>query len=148
MITPQLDTPHSLHAPTVSVVCCTHNREPFARSHFEAMRSHLGEDIELVYALDNCTDATHATLQALVNGHPKVRVLEHRGERGLFNCRNFGIEQARGAYIHFLETTTVSSPASMPKPLQAYRPTRLMRQTSTCPAFASPQKVATPASAN
>jgi len=79
------------------------NRLPFARSHFGAMRSPLGEDIELVYALDNCTDATHATLQALTNGHPKVRVLEHRGERGLFNCRNFGIEHARGAYIHFLD---------------------------------------------
>lgn len=89
--------------PIISVVCCTHNREDFARSHFESMRGHLGEDIELVYALDNCTDGTRATLEALVNGHPKVRVLDHRGERGLFNCRNFGISHARGAYVHFLD---------------------------------------------
>lgn len=89
--------------PTISIVCCTHNREAFASAHFEAMRVHLHEDIELLYALDNCTDATLTTLQSLTNGHPKVRVLEHKGERGLFNCRNFGIAHARGAYIHFLD---------------------------------------------
>lgn len=89
--------------PTISVVCCTHNREAFVRSHFAAMRAHLGEDIELVYALDNCTDATRATLEALADSHPKVRVLEYRSERGLFNCRNFGITHARGNYIHFLD---------------------------------------------
>ena len=100
MRTPQFENPYE---PTVSVVCCTHNRDAFARSHFEALRGHLGEDIELVYALDNCTDTTRATLEALAAGHPKVRVLEHHGERGLFNCRNFGMAHARGAYIHFLD---------------------------------------------
>ena len=89
--------------PTISVVCCTHNREDFARRHFEAMRSHLGEDIELLYALDNCTDSTRAKLEALAGSNSKVRVLSHQGERGLFNCRNFGIANARGTYIHFLD---------------------------------------------
>lgn len=89
--------------PTISVVCCTHNREAFARSHFEAMRSHLGEDIELIYALDNCTDGTYAALGALADGYPQVRVLEHTGDRGLFNCRNFGVGHAHGTYIHFLD---------------------------------------------
>jgi len=95
--------PGTQYEPIVSVVCCTHNREGFARSHFEALRRHLGENIELIYALDNCTDGTRATLEALAAGHPKVRVLEHRGERGLFNCRNFGMAHACGAYIHFLD---------------------------------------------
>jgi len=89
--------------PTISVVCCTHNREAFARSHFEAMRSHLCEDIELIYALDNCTDGTRAALEALADGYPQVRVLDHTGPRGLFNCRNFGVGQAHGTYIHFLD---------------------------------------------
>lgn len=88
---------------TVSVICCTHNREAFVRRHFEAMRYHFSEDIELIYALDNCTDGTYATLKALADGFPQVRVLEHTGECGLFNCRNFGVAQARGTYIHFLD---------------------------------------------
>jgi glycosyltransferase involved in cell wall biosynthesis len=95
--------PESATAPAVSVVCCTHNREGFARTHFESMRRHLGENIELVYALDNCTDNTLSTLQGLTQHHANVRVLEHRGERGLFNCRNFGIAHAQGRYIHFLD---------------------------------------------
>lgn len=89
--------------PIISIICCTYNRQGFARTHFEAMRSHLGEDIELIYALDNCTDETRAVLEALADGHPKVRVLEHIGQQGLFNCRNFGVAQARGNYIHFLD---------------------------------------------
>lgn len=88
---------------TISVVCCTHNRELFARTHLESLRTHLGTDIELLYALDNCTDGTRAALESLAGGHTQIRILDHRGERGLFNCRNFGIAHARGDYIHFLD---------------------------------------------
>jgi len=89
--------------PLISVVCCTHNRSAFVRRHLEILRPHLNEQIELVYALDNCTDDTLKFLTQEAQTLASVRVVEHHGERGLFNCRNFGLTQARGRYIHFLD---------------------------------------------
>ncbi len=105
--------------PLVSVICCTHNREAWVRSHFEGMRAHLGENIELVYALDNCTDGTRAALEPLVAGYPNVRVLDHRGERGLFNCRNFGMAQACAPFIHFLDDDDSVEPGFYAQACQA-----------------------------
>lgn len=89
--------------PLISVVCCTHNRNEFVRRHLDMMRPHLNAEIELVYALDNCTDDTLPFLRSAASALPSVRIAEHQGERGLFNCRNFALAQARGRYIHFLD---------------------------------------------
>jgi glycosyltransferase involved in cell wall biosynthesis len=89
--------------PLISVICCTHNRVSFVRTHFEALRPHLDERIELLYALDNCTDDTAAYLRDAAAGMPNVRIEEHTGERGLFNCRNFGLARSTGRYIHYLD---------------------------------------------
>ncbi len=97
------DTASTMPKPLISIVCCTHNRLEFVRTHFEALRGHLDADVELLYALDHCNDGTLEFLQAASAQLPKVRLLENDGERGLFSCRNFGIRHARGDYIHFLD---------------------------------------------
>jgi len=89
--------------PLISIVCCTHNRLEFVRTHFAALRSQLGPDVELVYALDHCNDGTQAFLAEVVAECPYVRVFENDGEKGLFNCRNFGLSRSHGRYVHFLD---------------------------------------------
>lgn len=90
-------------APLISIVCCTHNRVQFVRTHLAALRPQLVDGVELIYALDNCTDGSFEFLQEAAQGLPQVRVHEHRGEKGLFNCRNFGLSHARGQFVHFLD---------------------------------------------
>jgi glycosyltransferase involved in cell wall biosynthesis len=89
--------------PLISIVCCTHNRVGFVRTHFEALKPHLDQRIELLYALDNCTDGTADYLGKAAADMPNVRVEHHTGPRGLFNCRNFGLAQSRGQFIHYLD---------------------------------------------
>lgn len=89
--------------PVISIICCTHNRQAFVEQHFAKLREDLPADVELVYALDNCSDGTHAFLSKHAAGMPQVRVMDYRGPGGLFNCRNFGLDVARGRFIHYLD---------------------------------------------
>jgi glycosyltransferase involved in cell wall biosynthesis len=87
----------------LSIICCTHNRLVFVQKHFEQLRHDLPEQVELIYALDNCSDGTQAYLQQQAGGMPNVRVLDYRGPGGLFHCRNHGFEHSNGRYIHYLD---------------------------------------------
>lgn len=89
--------------PLISIVCCTHNRLEFVRTHLEALLPQWVEGVEVLYALDHCTDGTKAFLEDATRHLPQVRIAENDGDRGLFNCRNFGIAQSRGRFIHFLD---------------------------------------------
>ncbi|MBC7702519.1 MAG: glycosyltransferase [Rhodoferax sp.] len=88
---------------TVSVVCCTHNREAFVRRHFAAVGQRLPLRTELIYALDHCTDGTRSFLEEAAAGDPRIKVFENTSPPGLFNCRNFAIDHTNGQYIHYLD---------------------------------------------
>lgn len=89
--------------PLISIICCTHNRLEFVRKHLAALRVELPREVELIYALDNCADATQDHLLEHGAGLLNLRVLDYRGVGGLFNCRNHGLQFAQGRFIHFLD---------------------------------------------
>lgn len=109
----------------ISIICCTHNRQSFVELHFEKLRSDLPPDVELIYALDNCTDGTHDYLLAASAGQANVRVLDYRGPGGLFNCRNFGLDAATGRYIHYLDDDDSVQPQYHEKLVELLRGGRL-----------------------
>jgi len=88
---------------TISVICCTRNRENFIRKHFETVMRLLPAQAELIYALDHCSDGTMQYLQGAAAGDPRVKIVENTSEPGLFSCRNFAIDHANGRFIHFLD---------------------------------------------
>ena len=88
---------------TISIICCTRNREAFVKRHFETVIRILPARVELIYALDHCTDGTLQYLQGAAASDPRVKIVENTSEPGLFYCRNFAIEHARGRYIHYLD---------------------------------------------
>ena len=88
---------------TISVICCTRNREAFVSRHFEAVARLLPARAELIYALDHCTDGTRRYLDIAAAGDSRIKIVENTSEPGLFNCRNFAIDHASGRYIHYLD---------------------------------------------
>lgn len=88
---------------SISIICCTRNREAFVKRHFESVIRVLPARVELVYALDHCTDGTKQYLLGAAAGDPRVKIVENTSEPGLFSCRNFAIDHARGRYIHYLD---------------------------------------------
>jgi len=93
----------------LSVICSTYNREHFVRTHFEAVARQITEDMELIYALDHCTNGTNDFLVEQARGLRNVRVIHNQCKRGLFNCRNYAVSQARGEYIHFFDDDNLVS---------------------------------------
>lgn len=87
----------------ISIICCTHNRLAFVEKHFELLRHELPSQVELIYALDNCSDGTQAYLLQEAGSMPNVRVLDYRGPGGLFHCRNHGFAFSSGRFIHYLD---------------------------------------------
>jgi len=93
----------------LSVICCTYNREHFVRAHFEAIIGQITEDMELIYALDHCTDGTYGFLVERARGLRNVRIIHNSGKKGVYHCRNYAVSQARGEYIHFFENDNLVS---------------------------------------
>ena len=88
---------------TITIICCTRNREAFVRRHFEAVIRLLPARAELIYALDHCTDGTEQYLQSAAASDSRIKIIENTSEPGLFNCRNFAIDHAHGKYVHYLD---------------------------------------------
>jgi GT2 family glycosyltransferase len=100
--------PEPEHAPRVSVVVCTRDREDSLRIALESVLETAYPDLELV-VVDNApkTSATRDVVHAL--NDPRVRyVLESRP--GLSRARNAGVEAAQGDLIAFTDDDVVVDP--------------------------------------
>lgn len=58
---------------------------------------------EFLFVDDNSPDTSVAVLKAVTAGHPDVRILENRDNRGPSARLNQGAQVARGAFLHFLD---------------------------------------------
>lgn len=90
-----------MHKPLVSVVIPTYNR---AHTIAAAIRSALRQtfaDFELIIADDGSTDGTEQAVTAL--GEPNVRFIR-KANGGCSSARNFGVANAAGKYVAFLDS--------------------------------------------
>jgi len=111
--------PSGRGTPAVSVVLPTYNR---ARLLERAVRSVLAqsyEDLELIVVDDASTDDTAAVLAAITDS--RLRLLNHRENRGGSAARNTGIEAARGEFVAFQDSDDVWLPDKIQKQMAAFR---------------------------
>ncbi len=87
-------------SPLVSVVIPTFNRWPLIREAVDSVLRQTWRDFELIVVDDGSTDKTSREL--LKNGAP-IRLFT-RARAGVSGARNFGVSQARGSYIAFLDS--------------------------------------------
>jgi len=89
---------------TVSVIIPTHNR---AASCVRAIESALAQTLpplEVIVCDDRSSDNTEATISALAANDERVRYFRRTsGPRGPGATRNHGLQEARGAFVAFLD---------------------------------------------
>lgn len=93
-------------APEVSVVIGTYDAARRAQLD-EAVRSVLAQasmSVEILVVVDN----NPALADALADEWGAVRVVDHRGPRGVSGMRNAGIDASRGALVAFLDDDAVA----------------------------------------
>ena len=88
----------------VSVVIPIYNRGALIEQTIESVLAQdlSPEAVEVIVVDDGSTDETGAFLDARYGDNPRVRVF-HIPNGGVARARNFGLEQARGEFIAFLD---------------------------------------------
>ncbi len=86
--------------PLISVIIPTFNRADRLQKALDSVFAQTFRDFECILVDDGSTDETEKIFSSL----PSVNYLKVPGNRGVSHARNLGIEQARGAYICFLDS--------------------------------------------
>ena len=97
-------TQQSKAKPLVSVVIPTYNRGALIAQTIESVLAQdlPPESVEIIIVDDGSTDETFDILQRLYSSHGQVRLFQ-TSNGGVAAARNFGVEQARGEFIAFLD---------------------------------------------
>jgi glycosyltransferase involved in cell wall biosynthesis len=95
-------------APHVSVVIPTHNRNRMLAMTLRSVLWQRDTDLEVIVVDDGSTEDTAGTVRSLDD--PRIRVLRHDAPRGVSTARNRGIDEARGAWIAFLDDDDLWAP--------------------------------------
>lgn len=87
----------------ISVIVPVYNTESFLPACIESILSQTYQDIELLLIDDGSTDRSGAICDEYAAKDSRVRVF-HKENGGVSSARNLGLDQARGEYIHFVDS--------------------------------------------
>lgn len=96
----------------VSVVMPSYNAARFVTAAVDSVLAQTFQDFEILVVDDGSTDNTREVLEKYSS--PKVRYL-YKKNGGVSSARNFGIENARGKYIAFLDADDLWLPEKLEK---------------------------------
>jgi glycosyltransferase involved in cell wall biosynthesis len=94
--------------PRVSVVIPVYNRESYVGEALASVLAQTFGDFELLVIDDGSTDRTRDVVCSFRD--PRIRVLQHEGNRGIARARNTGVDAACGDYLAFLDSDDVALP--------------------------------------
>ncbi len=86
----------------VSVIVPVHNGEAYLENCIESILAQAYEELEILVINDGSVDATEKICKRLSEQHTCLRVIT-LSDLGVSAARNSGLEQARGAYIMFVD---------------------------------------------
>lgn len=91
-------------APQVTVILPAYNSAKFLHSALESIVEQTLTDWELIVVDDHSHDASVEIAEGFAAGDPRIRVIALPENGGAAVSRNAGLEEARGAYIAFLDS--------------------------------------------
>lgn len=104
--------------PLVSVIVPAYNAARYLEAAVVSVQSQTYPHWELIIVVDGgSTDATAQVVERCARADSRIRYFHHRHER-MASARNFGIKQARGDYVAFLDADNL------------FLPDKLKRQTA------------------
>lgn len=88
----------------LSIVALVYNLEKYLPRCLDSLVNQTLEDIEIICVNDGSTDSAPQIIENYKNKYPdKIKVF-HKENGGEFTTRNFGLENAKGEYITFVDT--------------------------------------------
>lgn len=105
--------------PLVSIVISTYNRSDYLADCINSILAQSFGDFELILVDDGSTDATEQVVAEFTD--PRIRYFK-RENAGISAARNFGLEQARGAFIAVHDDDDLMLPWRLETQLGALEP--------------------------
>jgi glycosyltransferase involved in cell wall biosynthesis len=102
----------------ISIIIPAYNAERFVERTLGSALNQTFKDIEVIVVNDGSTDKTQSIVEDFVAKDGRVRLF-NTINRGVAMARNFGIENARGAYLAFLDADDLWHPTKIERQFKA-----------------------------
>jgi glycosyltransferase involved in cell wall biosynthesis len=89
--------------PFFSVIIATFNRKSTIIRALHSLLAQTETDWEAIVVDDGSTDDTYSEIRSLLEQHKKINYLKQKN-KGAAECKNRGIQHARGLYFTFLDS--------------------------------------------
>ncbi len=94
--------------PLITVLLCTYNDEAFIAETIQSILDQTYKNFEFIILNDASTDGTKDIILSFTDD--RIRYLEHEENKGLEDGKNWGIEEAKGKYIAYIDGDDLSEP--------------------------------------
>lgn len=94
----------SIVPPKVSIIVPVYNVEKYLAKCLDSLVNQTLQDIEIIIVNDGSTDDSQHIIQEYVGRFPDKLKAHHKENGGLSDARNFGIDNAGGNYIGFVDS--------------------------------------------
>lgn len=91
------------NSPLISIIVPVYNIIPYLPRCVESLQKQTYRNLEILLIDDGSTDDTPALCDRLAEGDIRIRVF-HKENGGPSSARNFGLEQAKGTYVGFVDS--------------------------------------------
>jgi len=91
------------HEYTLTTIICCHNEQDYLEACVASLALEKHPDWEVFIVDDASRDRTYPTIKKLAKQYKNLRHFRFDVNMGLGAARNFGMLQARGKYLHFLD---------------------------------------------
>jgi glycosyltransferase involved in cell wall biosynthesis len=102
----------------ISIVMPAYNAERFIARTLSSALNQTFKDIEVIVVNDGSTDKTQSIVENFAVNDRRVRLF-NTTNRGVAMARNFGIENARGTYVAFLDADDLWHPTKIERQFKA-----------------------------
>ena len=90
--------------PTISIITPAYNCEKYLEEAVDSVLSQTMTDWEMLIIDDCSVDNTYSCMQKLAQRDSRIRIFRNMQNAGAAATRNYGIRQARGRWIAFLDS--------------------------------------------
>ena len=108
-------------APQISVIIPVYNSEVYLEQCLQSVQASTYPDLEIICVDDGSCDRSLEILRSYAGADPRIRILT-QDHQFVGKARNTGIREARGRYIHFMDSDDEILPDAYEKLLAAALP--------------------------
>lgn len=90
--------------PTISIITPAYNCEKYLEEAVESVLAQTMQDWEMLIIDDCSSDNTYACMEKLAQRDKRIRIFRNTQNAGAAATRNYGIRQAKGQWIAFLDS--------------------------------------------